>query len=65
MAMADDIHDMAAQVDAIATAVYGISRDNGPSERELYGMWLILVEIAKKLDVMSGYDTEAPESTGE
>jgi hypothetical protein len=58
----NEIHDMAAQVDAMAIAVYGLNKnDTMPSERELYGIWSILTGIAQKLDVISGYETEPEE----
>ena len=49
----DRLRSLAAQVDAVATAVYGVSVDCNPTERQMVGMWRILLDIAEELDNMS------------
>jgi len=61
----DNLHNLAAQVDAMATAITGLGVDKNPTERELFGMWFILNGIAKELNEMSGWgESEDDESKG-
>ena len=49
----DRVREIAAQVDAMATAVNGLSTERNPTERELLGMKIILVSCAQELDDMA------------
>ena len=49
----DRLRFLTTRVDAVATAVYGVSVDCNPTERQMVGMWGILLDIAEELDNMS------------
>jgi len=54
----DTLRYLAAQVAAMATAITGLDVEQNPTEKELFGMWLILTDISKKLSFLAEGETE-------